>query len=185
MAGCETVLIQSHPQSSRQIHGFLADLKTDGKHNNVEYLFMNDPVFIGIAELKVIRTRNRIDGMYPRSDKSNPMFIPGPIVIFLVVLSEGSHVHIKDGRIQTLFAVVFGYDRLFHRIHTAHGRTVPVSATVVVSRSHTLEPGDLLGFFFIGLPHQMTHGGARCAQDALELQTGHDIGVTLVVVQSL
>ncbi len=65
------------------------------------------------------------------------------------ILSLGAHVHVKNGTVQRGLTMILGHHRLFYGIHTAHRRAIAVFTAVLISGSHTLEPGNFFGFFFV------------------------------------
>ena len=123
--------------------------------------------------------------MDPGPLKPHPPFIGGPDGVPVELLSEGAKVHVENGGVQGLFAVLLGDDRLFGRVHAAHGRAVGVVALVDVPGAHALEPGHFLGLLVVRGPHQMALVGAGGGQHPLELQAGEDVGMVGVTIRGV
>ncbi len=114
--------------------------------------------------------------MDPRLDKSDPVLVLGPEIIFFIILSEGADVHIEDGAIQIAVGMFLGNHGFLDRIHAADRRTVAVSAFIGVPGSDALKPGDFFGFFPVQRPAQVPPVRAGSAQDAFEFLAGDHVG---------
>jgi hypothetical protein len=136
-----------------------------------------------VADGNVIGARHRVDGVDPGAQEADPVFVLGPPVVLFEVLAVGAHVHEEDGGIQgVVFAMLLGDDRLLDGVHAADRGAVAVVAVVQVPGAHALEPGDLQGLLVVRGPHQVAGKGPGGAQDALELQAGHHVGIRGIVV---
>ena len=143
----------------------------------------NSPVSGEIADGHVIGARHRINGVDPGAQEADAVFVLGPPVIFLEVLAVGPHVHEENGGVQRIFfTMLLGDDRLLDGVHAADRGAVAVVAVVQVPGAHALEPGDLQGLLVVRGPDQVAGKRPGGAQDALELQAGHHVGIMGVMI---
>ena len=99
--------------------------------------------------------------MDPGLDKPDAFLVPGPYIIFLIILAKGPHIHIEDGAIQLVMGVFLCDHGLFYGIHAAYRRAVTISAQVGIPGPDTLQPCDFFGFFPVQRPHEMAEIGPR------------------------
>ncbi len=142
-------MIQGHPQLFGQGYGLRRGLQPDREDHHIKFLFDDLPRFTDVLQKEIVGFRHRIHGMDPGTDKTDPPFFLGPIVIFFEFLAVGAHIHKENGRIQGMRAVFLGNNRLLDGIHTANRRAVAVVAMIDVPGTDALEPGDLFRFLMV------------------------------------
>ena len=171
------------PHGFRQVQGILGGFQPHRQDHHVEDFRLQLALLREVADGHVIGARHRIDGVDPGAQEADAVFVFGPPVVLLEVLAVGAHVHEENGGVQRIvFAMLLGDDRLLDGVHAADRGAVAVVAVVQVPGAHALEPGDLQGLLVVRGPDQVAGKGPGGAQDALELQAGHHVGIGGVVV---
>ena len=135
--------------------------------------------------MQVLRFPVFIDGMHPGFDKTDRFPVPGPDIVFFVILAKGPDIHIKYGTVQISVRMFLCNHRLFDGIHAADRRAVSVAASVGIPGADALEPGDFFRLFFIRGSDQMPQGGAGRTQEPLKLEAGHHVGIGLIMIMVL
>ena len=91
---------------------------------------------------------------------SIPYWLAGTLVVRLVALAEGTHVHHEDVHLR-LGVVLPGHDGFFGGVHAADRRAVVVG---LVARADALQKGDLPGGLPVGGAHDVADGRAGGAE---------------------
>ena len=94
----------------------------------------------------------------------------------------GAHVHVEDGALEVVSAVLFGDDRLLDGVHAADRGAIGIVAAVHVPGTHALKPGDFFGFLVVGQAYQVPFRGSGGRQDALHFNGGDNVGQAGVAV---
>ena len=157
------VFVQFNAETLGKLCRIRLNLKAHRKYDHAIDLLFHHAGFIGILNDQITGFRNLDDAVHPGFDKTNPVFIPGPEIIFLVILAECPHIHIKDRTIQFSMGMLLGDHGLFDGVHAAYRRTIPVAAPVGIPGTDTLEPGNALGLFTVQRSHQMAEIGTGSA----------------------
>ena len=118
--------------------------------------------------------------MNARLGKSNAFLVLGPQVVLLIILAESPDIHIENHTVQISMGVFLGDHGLFDGIHATDRRAVSVAASIGVSGTDALKPGNLLGLLTVEGPHEMAEIWPRCTQNPFEFLTGHDVCIFVV-----
>jgi hypothetical protein len=90
----------------------------------------------------------------------------------LEAFAEGTDVDVENGAFQ-VDLVLLGDDRLFRRIHAAHGRAVIV---IDLAGSYALDEGHVLGVLLIGRSQDLALVRSGGGEDPLELERRDHVG---------
>ena len=95
-------------------------LQADGQDHHVKGLFRHLTIFSHKNKAKISGLGIIIDGMDPGLDKTNAFALLCPQVVFLVILTIGTNIHIKNSAIQITAGVLLGNHGILDSIHAAH-----------------------------------------------------------------
>jgi len=87
--------------------------------------------------------------VHARTDEPDSILVPCPVVIFLEVLSVSAHVHIENGRVEALGAMLLGDHRLLYGVHAANARAIRMGAVLPVPGADALDPCYLFGLLVV------------------------------------
>ncbi len=121
--------------------------------------------------------------MDTRTNKADTVLVPGTIIIVLKVLAMSTHIHIKNSRLHVSVSMLHGNHGLFDGVHATNSRAVSIAALMGVARAHTLQPGNLFGFFAVIGAHEVTHIRTGGAQYPLKFHAGDHIGRLRIAVR--
>ena len=182
---CEIVFTQVDMEPFGKIDGRFRYLESHRKNHDVKGLLLLFAGIIHPVESQFAGVVDLFDRMNSCLYKPDAFLVSGAQVVFLVILAKGPDIHIEYGTVKIPVGVFLGDHGFLYGIHAADRRAVAVSATVGISGTDALEPGNFLGIFSVRGPLKMPQGGSRGAQDTLELKACHHVGIALPVIERL
>jgi len=163
----DAVLPGHIPDALRRVHA-------DGEDDHVELLLDDTLLGGGVADGDVVRHRVFPDDRGVAPEEADAGEGLGPLVVALEVLAVGAHVVVED-RALRVGVVVLRQDDLLLGVGAADRGAVAVAALYHLAGADTLDPGDVVGVFQVGLAEYLAAVGAGGAQEPLVVHARDDV----------